>query len=134
MSRLPQMRQRLILEMQKNAMYKVDVKDFGSGTLDGLKDNLDILVESGVGTVYLTSFFKTQGPVDANNFNSELGTAEDWESLVTGLKERDLKVLINWPTTYMKDKKDDDEMMWIEKESMDLSLKKTTINKKKSKT
>jgi len=100
---------------QKNAMYKVDVKDFGSGTLDGLKDNLDLLVESGVGTVYLTSFFKNQGPVDANNFDSELGTAEDWESLVTGLKERDLKVLINWPTTYMKDKKEDDEMMWIEK-------------------
>merc|ERR1719188_2479077 len=35
---------------QKNAMYKVDVKNFGEdGTLNGLKDNLDLLVESGVG-------------------------------------------------------------------------------------
>merc|ERR1712209_377837 len=63
---------------QKNAMYKVDVKNFGEdGTLNGLKDNLDLLVESGVGTVYISSFFKNQGPVDANNFDSELGTAED---------------------------------------------------------
>merc|ERR1712226_1234700 len=45
---------------QKNAMYKVDVKNFGEdGTLNGLKDNLDLLVESGVGTVYISSFFQT---------------------------------------------------------------------------
>merc|ERR1712115_556933 len=39
---------------QKNAMYKVDVGTFTD--LNGVQDELDYLVGSGVGTLYLTSF------------------------------------------------------------------------------
>merc|ERR1712066_1021975 len=41
---------------QKNAMYKVDVGEFND--FDGISKELDYLVESGVGTVYITSFTK----------------------------------------------------------------------------
>ena len=41
---------------QKNAMYKVDVGEFND--FDGIRKELDYLVESGVGTVYITSFTK----------------------------------------------------------------------------
>jgi len=88
---------------QKNAMYKVDVKNFGEdGTLNGLKDNLDLLVESGVGTVYISSFFQTASKgtradvTDYQSVDSELGSLEDWKALVSALMDRDQKVVIDF--------------------------------------
>jgi len=88
---------------QKNAMYKVDVKNFGEdGTLNGLKDNLDLLVESGVGTVYISSFFQTASKgtradvTDYQSVDSELGSLEDWKTLVSALMDRDQKVVIDF--------------------------------------
>merc|ERR1712137_967167 len=88
---------------QKNAMYKVDVKNFGEdGTLNGLKENLDLLVESGVGTVYISSFFQTASKgtradvTDYQSVDSELGSLEDWKALVSALMDRDQKVVIDF--------------------------------------
>ena len=87
---------------QKNAMYKVDVKNFDDGTLNGLKDNLDLLVESGVGTVYISSFFQTTGKgtradvTDYQSVDSQLGSLEDWKALVSALMDRDQKVVIDF--------------------------------------
>jgi len=87
---------------QKNAMYKVDVKNFDDGTLNGLKDNLDLLVESGVGTVYISSFFQTTGQgtradvTDYQSVDSQLGSLEDWKALVSALMDRDQKVVIDF--------------------------------------
>merc|ERR1711976_493000 len=87
---------------QKNAMYKVDVPDFGDGTLAGLKENLDILVESGVGTIYLTSFVQTATPgtrddvTDYKSIDSNIGSLAEWKSLVAAIKERDQKVVIDF--------------------------------------
>lgn len=87
---------------QKNAMYNVDVKNFDDGTLNGLKDNLDLLVESGVGTVYISSFFQTTGKgtradvTDYQSVDSQLGSLEDWKALVSALMDRDQKVVIDF--------------------------------------
>ena len=87
---------------QKNAMYKVDVKNFDDGTLNGLKENLDLLVESGVGTVYISSFFQTTGKgtradvTDYQSVDSQLGSLEDWKALVSALMDRDQKVVIDF--------------------------------------
>ena len=91
---------------QKNVLYEVDLKhDFG--TVKNLKDNLDNLVESGVGTIYLPGFF-TEGQgtrPDPKTVNSDWGSMEDWAALVTGCAERDQKVVIDWPLA-MKNNKD----------------------------
>jgi len=85
---------------QKNVMYKVDVKEYADGKLNGLKDNLDLLVESGVGTVYITDLFPTDVTnnevVDFKSVDPNLGSLEDWKALVTALKERDQKVVIEF--------------------------------------
>jgi len=87
---------------QKNSMYKIDVKNFDDGTLNGLKNNLDLLVESGVGTIYISSFFQTTGKgtradiTDYQSVDARLGSLEDWKSLVSALMDRDQKVVIDF--------------------------------------
>ena len=101
---------------QKNVMYKVDVKEYADGKLNGLKDNLDLLVESGVGTVYITSLFQTDGTsngvVDFKSVDSELGSLEDWKALVSALKDRDQKVVIEFNPLYTSNKH-----MWYEEKT-----------------
>merc|ERR1712004_167184 len=62
----------------------------------------DLLVESGVGTVYISSFFQTASKgtradvTDYQSVDSELGSLEDWKALVSALMDRDQKVVIDF--------------------------------------
>lgn len=83
---------------QKNAMYKVDVGTFTD--LNGVQDELDYLVGSGVGTLYLTSFIMAtpgtgDGVLDYMTINPAYGTVDDWKNLVDKLQMRDQKVVID---------------------------------------
>lgn len=101
---------------QKSPVYKIDVgvfedsDDDGLGDLAGVQSKLDYLVETGVGTVYLSAFF--QSPKAAtNSFDvqdyqevaSEYGSLEDWKALVMALKERDQKVVIDFVPNHTSD-------------------------------
>merc|ERR1711973_880012 len=79
---------------QKNAMYKVKVEQFTD--LAGVQDQLDYLVGSGVGTLYLTSFTNPttntgDGVLDYKTIDPAYGTLENWKVLVEDLHMRDQK-------------------------------------------
>merc|ERR1711874_649948 len=91
---------------QKNAMYKVDVKKFND--FDGIRNELDYLVGSGVGTVYITSFTKpspnnNDGVLDYKTINPAYGTVDDWKSLVQDFQMRDQKVVIDFIPNHASD-------------------------------
>merc|ERR1711874_782382 len=74
---------------QKNAMYKVDVEKFSD--LKGVQAELDYLVGSGVGTLYISSFTKPtpstgDGVLDYKTIDAAYGTLEDWKRLVEDLR------------------------------------------------
>jgi len=84
---------------QKNAMYKVDVEKFEN--FAGIQDEMDYLVESGVGTVYITSFTmptpsSNDGVLDYKTINPAYGSEADWKKLVEGFHARDQKVVIDF--------------------------------------
>jgi glycosidase len=84
---------------QKNAMYKVDVAEFND--LAGIQAELDYLVGSGVGTVYITSFTmptpsNNDGVLDYKTINPAYGTEADWKKLVEAFQKRDQKVVIDF--------------------------------------
>jgi len=102
---------------QKSPMYKVDVGQYqdsdgdGEGDLPGVKSKMDYLLETGVGTVYLTGFFQSPRAAtisfdvqDYQNVASEMGSLEDWKDLVSALKERDQKVVIDFIPNHTSDK------------------------------
>jgi len=108
---------------QKSPAYKVDVGKFPDSDGDGDSDfadvqsKLDYLVETGVGTVYLSAFFQSPRAAtqsfdiqDYESVASELGSLEDWKALVTALKERDQKVVIDFIPNHTSDKH-----AWFEK-------------------
>ena len=91
---------------QKNAMYKVDVGEFND--FDGIRNELDYLVGSGVGTVYITSFTKPtpsndDGVLDYMTINPDYGTVDDWKSLVEDFQMRDQKVVIDFIPNHASD-------------------------------
>eukprot|EP00092_Neocalanus_flemingeri_P037805 GFUD01041155.1.p1 GENE.GFUD01041155.1~~GFUD01041155.1.p1 ORF type:complete len:610 (+),score=196.00 GFUD01041155.1:268-2097(+) len=102
---------------QKSPVYKVDVGKFedsdadGEGDLAGVQSKLDYLVETGVGTVYLSAFFQSPRAAtdsfdiqDYKSVASEFGSLEDWKALVAALKERDQKVVIDFIPNHTSDK------------------------------
>jgi len=107
---------------QKSPLYKVDIDTFqdsdgdGVGDLAGIQDKLDYLMETGVGTVYISSFFQspkaaTKG-VDVQDYtavDSTYGSMEDWKALVTALKERNQKVVIDFIPNHTSD-----QHLWFE--------------------
>jgi len=91
---------------QKNAMYKVDVATFND--LKGIQAELDYLVGSGVGTLYITSVTKVtpgtgDGVSDYKTINPAYGTIEDWKVLVENLQMRDQKVVIDFIPNHVSD-------------------------------
>merc|ERR1711874_56656 len=91
---------------QKNAMYKVDVRKFND--FDGIRNELDYLVGSGVGKVYITSFTKpspskNDGVLDYKTINPNYGTVDDWKSLVQDFQMRDQKVVIDFIPNHASD-------------------------------
>lgn len=102
---------------QKSPVYKVDVGQFedsdgdGEGDLPGVKSKMDYLLVTGVGTVYLSGFFQSPRAAtisfdvqDYQNVASEMGSLEDWKDLVSALKERDQKVVIDFIPNHTSDK------------------------------
>ena len=92
---------------QKNAMYKMDVGDFND--FDGIRNELDYLVGSGVGTVYITSFTmptpsQNDGVADYKKINPDYGTVDDWKKLVQDFQMRDQKVVIDFIANHTTDK------------------------------
>lgn len=91
---------------QKNPMYKMDVADFND--FEGIRSELDYLVGSGVGTVYITSFTmptpsKNDGVADYKTINPDYGTVDDWEKLVQDFQMRDQKVVIDFIPNHTAD-------------------------------
>lgn len=92
---------------QKNAMYKVDVEKFSD--LKGVQAELDYLVGSGVGTLYISSFTKPtpstgDGVLDYKTIDAAYGTLEDWKRLVEDLQMRDQKVVIDFIPNHASDR------------------------------
>merc|ERR1712107_214063 len=86
---------------QKNVMYKVS-QDSGFESLNALKDNLDDLVETGVGTIFIPDL------LESGTINTDWGTLEDFGDLVTALQQRDQKVVVG------SLRPGDDARTWIE--------------------
>jgi len=103
----------------KSPLYKVDVGKFSSsddlveGDLADIqaKEKLDYLVETGVGTVYLSAFLKSAGAAtDYQAVAPEFGSLDDWKALVQKLKERDQRVVIDFDPNHTSDNHE-----WFEK-------------------
>jgi len=109
---------------QKSPLYKVDIATFKDsnnddiGDLAGIKSKLDYLVQTGVGTVYVSQFLQqtssseTKIGYDIQDYmqvDSKYGNLEDWKALVTALKERDQKVVIDFVPNHTSD-----QHMWFE--------------------
>jgi len=93
---------------QKNAMYKVKVGDGEFTDIKAIQKELDYLVGSGVGTVYITSLTKPtpnqdDGVLDYKTINPDYGTVEDWKALVGDFQARDQKVVIDFIPNHTKD-------------------------------
>jgi len=83
---------------QKGPVYKSPVEDFPDANgdhvsdLKDVKENLDYLVEAGVGSLYLPSLLY---PNDFKQVKPEHGSMEDWKSLSNALQERGLRVIVD---------------------------------------
>ena len=109
---------------QKSPLYKVDVATFKDsdnddiGDLAGITSKLDYLVQTGVGTVYVSQFLQQRSSSETKGFDiqdymqvdSKYGNLEDWKALVTALKERDQKVVIDFVPNHTSD-----QHMWFER-------------------
>merc|ERR1712130_391149 len=84
---------------QKGPIYKAAVTDFPDADankvvdLKDVKENLDHLVTAGVGSLYLTSLLS---PSNLDEVKQEYGTMEDWKILSQALKERGLRVIVDF--------------------------------------
>jgi len=107
---------------QKSPLYKVDVATFKDsdndniGDLAGITSQLDYLVQTGVGTVYISQFLQSPKAAtvgydvqDFTQVDSSYGSMEDWKALVAALKERDQKVVIDFIPNHTSD-----QHMWFE--------------------
>jgi len=96
---------------QKGPIYKVDLRTFkdsdgdGVGDINGLVNELDYLVDTGINTIFLSSIFNSKtddstgelGVVDFMAVDPTLGTMADWDTLVAELESRNIKVIIDVP-------------------------------------
>jgi len=93
---------------QKNAMYEVNVGDGEFTDIKAIQKKLDYLVESGVGTVYISTLLKptpnqNDGVLDYKTINPDFGTIEDWMALVEDFQARDQKVVIDFIPNHTTD-------------------------------
>jgi len=96
---------------QKGPVYSVDIPTFKKD-IKGLESELEYLVDAGVSTLYLSAFFKGSGLVSGDSLPTqyggqygvsdykdvapELGSLADWDNLVEQLKERKMKVIVDF--------------------------------------
>jgi len=84
---------------QKGPIYKASVEQFPDTQADGASDlsdveqQLDYLVEAGVGSLYLTDLVS---PGDLQGVRQEVGVMADLESLVVAVQERGLRLVIGF--------------------------------------
>ncbi|XP_035232972.1 neutral and basic amino acid transport protein rBAT-like isoform X2 [Stegodyphus dumicola] len=99
---------------QKTAMYQVDVETFkdsdgdGIGDFKGLASKLDYLKDQNVGTLMLSAFYTSDSDTDAivkhKEVDSRFGTLEDLDELLNQLKEKDIKLVIDFNPNHSSDK------------------------------
>jgi len=93
---------------QKAPVYEVFVKSFkdsngdGIGDLKGVESKVDYLKGLGVGSVWLSSIFKSPmtDVSDHKEVDSAFGTMEEFESLVAKLHENGMKVILDFIPNY----------------------------------
>lgn len=108
---------------QKGPIYRVDVKKFKDsdndsvGDLAGLESELDYLVDAGVNTILLSSFYKSPGKAtlsydisDYQDVDSTVGSLDSWRSLMAAAKARNLKVVVDLVPNHSSDQHE-----WFEK-------------------
>jgi glycosidase len=101
---------------QKKAVYEVYVKSFkdsdgsGNGDLNGVTSQLDYLKNLGVGSVYLTGFYKSMGDKyaaldvsDHKEVDAAYGTLDDFKALVDGVHEKEMKLIIDFIPKHTSD-------------------------------
>lgn len=91
---------------QKAPVFKVDVTKFPEGSLKGVEKEADAMVEAGVGTAYFPNLISAR---DFETVNQDMGTMDDWKSLVSELQKRGIRVMVDfqpWETA--------DTHMWYE--------------------
>jgi len=94
---------------QKKPVYEVYVKSFkdsdssGSGDLKGVSSKLDYLKNLGVGSVYLTGFYKSMDGKyaaldvsDHKEVDAAYGTLDDFKALVNEVHEKEMKLIIDF--------------------------------------
>lgn len=108
---------------QKGPIYRLDVKKFHDsdsdsvGDLAGVEAELDYLVEAGVNTLLLTSFYKSPGKAtqsydisDYQDVDSTVGSLDTWRALLAAAKARNLKVVVDFVPNHSSDQHE-----WFEK-------------------
>lgn len=93
---------------QKAPVYEVFVKSFkdsngdGIGDLKGVESKVDYLKGLGVGSVWLSSIYKSpmKDVADHKAVDSVFGTMEDFEGLVAKLHESGMKVIMDFIPNY----------------------------------
>merc|ERR1712223_738446 len=99
---------------QKKPVYEVYVKSFkdpnGDGGLKGVTSKLDYLKNLGVGSVYLTGFYKSMGDKyaaldvsDHKEVDAAYGTLDDFKNLVDGVHENEMKMIIDFIPKHASD-------------------------------
>jgi len=117
---------------QKSPVYKVDLATFPTkagetpGSLASLTKSLDYLVGAGFGTVYL----QTDGLGDVPKGDSEFGSAEDWDVLVSGLKDRYQYLVVDYTedVDYWLQKGVDGFVITSEMDNEELKTKRTILD------
>ncbi|XP_055949656.1 alpha-glucosidase-like isoform X1 [Argiope bruennichi] len=97
---------------QKAAMYQVDVETFqdsdgnGVGDIKGLISKLDYLKEQHVDALMLSAFYKSEegGIVDHNEVDARFGSLADFDELVQQLKEKDIRLVVDFVPNHSSDK------------------------------
>lgn len=100
---------------QKGPIYEVYVKSFkdsdgsGKGDLKGIESKLDHFVDLGVGAVWLSPVYKSpmkDNGYDVTDFTAidpTFGTMEDFKALVAAMKERGLKLIMDFIPNHSSD-------------------------------
>lgn len=98
---------------QRTAMYQADVDSFkdsdgdGVGDFKGLISKLKYFKTQNIGTLMLSAFYKSSDSedsiIDYTEIDNKLGTITDFEELLTQLKEKDIKLVIDFNPNHSSD-------------------------------
>ncbi|GFU32750.1 neutral and basic amino acid transport protein rBAT [Nephila pilipes] len=97
---------------QKSAMYQIDLDTFQDSDgnevkdLKGLASKIDYLKEQNVDALMLSAFYKSEkgGILDHKEVDASLGTVADFDELVKQLKEKDIRLVIDFNPNHSSDK------------------------------